>query len=166
MYVYIDEAIIENVWAIMNYFKISLWLILAAAALGLVSCDPLSSVDYKMYNKTNDTVTVTMHKAILASAYGGYDIEENDSVVSHCGEDDSTNVAILAPDQVLSVHREWSGLYREELVVPLWKYITSVKAGELEVAPGQWNQESVWHLKTDGGKRFQGESRHYTLILH
>ena len=150
----------------MDYFKISLWLILAAALLSLVSCDPLSSVDYRLYNKTNDTLAVEMYKEILTSAYGGYDIEENDSVVNHYGKDDTTNVAILAPDQVLSVHREWSGLYREEWVVPLWRYITSIKAGDSEVAPEQWNKESMWHLKTDGGKRFQGESRHYSIILH
>lgn len=150
----------------MRIFNITVCMAVVAVMMSLVSCDPLSSVDYKLYNKTNDTIAVTMYKEILTSAYGGYDIEENDSVVNHYGEDDTTNVAILAPDQVLSVHREWSGLYREEWVVPLWKYITSIKVGDLEVAPEQWNKESMWHLKTDGGKRFQGESRHYSLILH
>ena len=150
----------------MRIFNISVCMAVVAMVMSLVSCDPLSSVDYKLYNKTNDTVTVTMYKEIFSSAYGGYDIEENDSVVNHYGEDDSVSVAILAPDQVLSVHREWSGLYREEWVVPVWKYISSIKAGDTEVAPEQWNQESLWHLKTDGVKRFQGESRHYSLILH
>ena len=150
----------------MRIFNISVCMAVVAMVMSLVSCDPLSSVDYKLYNKTNDTVTVTMYKEILSSAYGGYDIEENDSVVNHYGEDDSVSVAILAPDQVLSVHREWSGLYREEWVVPVWKYISSIEAGDLEIAPEQWDQESLWHLKTDGGKRFQGESRHYSLILH
>lgn len=150
----------------MRIFNISVCMAVVAMVMSLVSCDPLSSVDYKLYNKTNDTVTVTMYKEILSSAYGGYDIEENDSVVNHYGEDDSISVAILAPDQVLSVHREWSGLYREEWVVPLWKYITAIEAGGLEIAPEQWNNELQWHLKTDGVKRFQGESRHYSLILH
>ena len=150
----------------MRIFNISVCMAVVAMVISLVSCDPLSSVDYKLYNKTNDTVTVTMYTEILSSAYGGYDIEENDSVVNHYGEDDSVSVAILAPDQALSVHREWSGLYREEWVVPVWKYISSIKAGDTEVAPEQWNQESLWHLKTDGVKRFQGESRHYSLILH
>jgi len=150
----------------MRIFNISVCMAVVAMVMSLVSCDPLSSVDYKLYNKTNDTVTVTMYKEILSSAYGGYDIEENDSVVNHYGEDDSISVAILAPDQVLSVHREWSGLYREEWVVPLWKYITAIEAGDLEIAPEQWNNESQWHLKTDGVKRFQGESRHYSFILH
>lgn len=150
----------------MRIFNISVCMAVVAMVMSLVSCDPLSSVDYKLYNKTNDTVTVTMYKEILSSAYGGYDIEENDSVVNHYGQDDSVSVAILAPDQVLSVHREWSGLYREEWVVPVWKYISSIKAADTEVAPEQWDQESLWHLKTDGGKRFQGESRHYSLILH
>ena len=150
----------------MRIFNIYVCMAVVAIVMSLVSCDPLSSVDYKLYNKTNDTVTVTMYKEILSSAYGGYDIEENDSVVNHYGQDDSVSVAILAPDQVLSVHREWSGLYREEWVVPVWKYISSIKAGDTEVAPEQWDQESLWHLKTDGGKRFQGESRHYSLILH
>ena len=150
----------------MRIFNIYVCMAVVAMVMSLVSCDPLSSVDYKLYNKTNDTVTVTMYKEILSSAYGGYDIEENDSVVNHYGQDDSVSVAILAPDQVLSVHREWSGLYREEWVVPVWKYISSIKAGDTEVAPEQWDQESLWHLKTDGGKRFQGESRHYSFILH
>ena len=150
----------------MRIFNISVCMAVVAMVISLVSCDPLSSVDYKLYNKTNDTVTVTMYTEILSSAYGGYDIEENDSVVNHYGEDDSVSVAILAPDQVLSVHREWSGLYREEWVGPLGKYITAIETGDLEIAPEQWNNESQWYLKTDGGKRFQGESRHYSLILH
>lgn len=150
----------------MRIFNITVCLVFVAVVMSLVSCDPLSSVDYKLYNKTNDTVTVTMYKEILSSTYGGYDIEENDSVVTHYGDGDTISVAILAPDQVLSVHREWSGLYREEWVVPLWKYITTIEVGNLEVASEQWNNEPQWHLKTDGGKRFQGESRHYSLILH
>lgn len=150
----------------MRIFNISVCMAVVAMVISLVSCDPLSSVDYKLYNKTNDTVTVTMYTEILSSAYGGYDIEENDSVVTHYGEGDTISVAILAPDQVLSVHREWSGLYREEWVVPVWKYISSIEAGDLEIAPEQWNNESQWYLKTDGVKRFQGESRHYSLILH
>ena len=149
----------------MRIFNISVCMAVVAMVMSLVSCDPLSSVDYKLYNKTNDTVTVTMYTEILSSAYGGYDIEENDSVVNHYGEDDSVSVAILAPDQVLWVHNEWNGLYREEQIVPFWKYIRSIKAGEKEFPADSWDNEAAWHLKTEGGKKFQGESRYYSIIL-
>ena len=95
----------------MKSLRISLWLALVAVLVtGLVSCDPISSVDYKIVNKQSDTVTVSMYEAILVSSYGGYSILEGDSVVASYGEDDSISVALLAPDQVLWVHDEWDGL--------------------------------------------------------
>ncbi len=145
--------------------SIASWMALLCIILGLTSCDPMSSVDYKIYNKTTDTVTVAMYKEILSSSYQGYDIEENDSVTTHYGQQDSIYVAVLAPDMVLTVKREWSGLYREELVVPAWKYIRSITAGTTELPTTAWADEAAWSLKTDGGGRFQDESRHYTLIL-
>ena len=142
-----------------------IWLAFLAAVTVLASCDPVSSVDYKIYNKTGDTVAVTMYREILSSAYGGFDIVENDSVTTHYGVADSIRVATLAPDQVLWVHNEWDGLYREEQIVPLWKYIQSIKSGDREFPPGTWDNEPAWHLSTEGGKRFQGESRYYSIIL-
>lgn len=147
-----------------NHFMISC-LSVICVVLSLTSCDPISSVEYKLYNKTADTVIVNMYTEILSSSYGGFDIQENDSVKTHYGIEDSVSVAILAPDQVLSVNREWDGLYREEQVIPLWKYITSIKVGASELPPDSWNNEPAWHLNTEGGKRFQGESRYYSLIL-
>jgi hypothetical protein len=148
----------------MRRFYFPLWLTAVAVIMSLTSCDPLSSVDYSIYNKTSDTVTITMYKEIMVSSYHGYDIQENDSVVTHY-EGDSLNVAVLSPDMVLSVRHEWTGLYREEQVVPFWKYIKSIKVGDEELAPGVWNTESAWKMKTKGGGRYQGESRYYDLIL-
>lgn len=142
-----------------------LWLTVMVVVMSLTSCDPMSSVEYKIYNKTTDTVTVAMYQEILSSSYGGYDIVENDSVTTHYGIEDSISVAILAPDQILVVHDEWDGLYREEQVIPYWKYIQSIKTGDSELPPNSWNNEPAWHLKTEGGKRFQGESRYYSLVL-
>ena len=142
-------------------------LILVALVAGvmLTSCDPLSSVEYKIHNKTSDTVVVTMHNEILDSSYQGFDIQESDSVITHYGSEDSISVAVLAPDMVLTVHDEWNGLYREEWVTPFWRYIKSIAVGESELPATSWNNESVWHLRVEGGKRFQGESRYYSIIL-
>ena len=148
----------------MKIINITLWMALLAVVLSLVSCDPMSSVDFKIYNKSTDTVTVAMYKEIMTSSYEGYTIIENDSVSTDY-EADSCNVAVLAPEQVLVVDNEWSGLYREELIVPFWKYITSIKKGENEVRPELWNNEAAWHLKTDGGGRFEDESRHYDIVF-
>lgn len=144
---------------------IILWLAALCLAAVLGSCDPMASVEYKIYNKTTDTVTVAMYKEILSSSYQGFDIQENDSVTTHYGKEDSVNVAVLAPEMVLTVKREWSGLYREEQVVPFWKYITSIKIGESELPAERWNNEAAWHLKKDGGGRFEDESRYYDLVL-
>lgn len=141
------------------------WLAMIAIVLSLASCDPMSSVEYKIYNKTADTVTVAMHKEILASSYQGYDIQESDSVITHYGSEDSVSVAVLAPDMVLTVRDDWSGLYHEEQVIPVWKYIKSVTVGKAELPAASWNTESAWHLRTEGGKRYQGESRYYSLTL-
>jgi len=104
---------------------------------------------------------VTLHVPTTA----GFTIEMSDSVPIHYGEADSVSVAILAPGQVLSVRDEWDGLYREEQIVPFWKYIKSITVGDDELPDILWNNEPAWHLNTEGGKRYQGESRHYILAL-
>ena len=150
----------------MKNLKRPLWLAgLAVISMSLVSCDPVSSVDFKLYNKTSDTVSVVMYKEILKSSYGGYAIVESDSVTTYYGEADSISVAVLAPDQILWVNDDWDGLYREEQIVPLWKYIQTIKAGDRELPSETWNNEPAWHLETKGGKRFEGESRYYILTL-
>ena len=73
-----------------------------AVMVSLASCDPVSSVEFKIYNKTTDTVTIVMYKEIMTSPYEGYTIIENDSVSTDY-EADSCNVAVLAPEQVLQV---------------------------------------------------------------
>ena len=143
---------------------LTLWTALLAVVLSLASCDPMASVEYKIYNKTADTVTVTMYKEIMSSSYRGYTIIENDSVSTEY-QADSCNIAVLAPEQVLVVDKEWSGLYREEQVVPFWKYIRSITVGETELSSGLWDNEAAWHLKTVGGGRFEDESRYYDLVL-
>ena len=149
----------------MRRIYTSVSLIAVFAVLLLTSCDPVSSLDYKIYNKTSDTVTVDMYKEILLSSYGGYSIVESDSVTTHYGKEDSVNVAVLAPDQVLWVHNEWDGVYREERIVYFWEFIKSIKQGDNELPADSWNNEPAWHLRTEGGKRFQGESRYYILTL-
>ena len=150
---------------IMRRIYTSVWLIAIFTILALTSCDPVSSVEFKIYNKTSDTVTVDMYKEILSSSYGGYSIVESDSVTTHYGEEDSVSVAVLAPDQILWTHKEWHGLYREEQIANLWQYIKSIKVGDKELPSESWKKEPAWHLRTEGGKRFEGESRYYTLTL-
>lgn len=141
-------------------------LVALSAALSLTSCDTMSSVDYKIYNMTEDSVTVTFYKEILVSPYEGYYIDENDSVTTFYGKEDSTYVAVLKPGQVLWTHNDWEGQYREERVVHLWEYIRSISIGEKELDPAAWNNEAAWHLKTEGGGRFsKEESRYYDLFL-
>ncbi len=143
----------------------SLWIAVLAIVVSLTSCDPMSSVDYKVHNMTGDTVTVAMYMEILSSDYQGFTIEQQDSLVGRYGQDDSVNVAILAPNQALAVHYDWSGLYREDFIVPLWQYISSIRVGCSVRPRDSWDNEPAWHLKVTGGKRFQGESRYYDLYL-
>ena len=111
---------------------------------------------------TADTVTVTFYRDLMTSPYQGYDIVENDSVTTH---QDSITVAVLAPNQYLIVQRQWSGLYREELVVPAWDYIASITVGDTALDRAQWTTESLWHVRTNGGRFVKDESRHYDLWL-
>ena len=146
--------------AIMRFFNISLWLGAAVIFLGLVSCDTMSLVEYNIHNITSDTVAVTFYKEIMSSPYQGYDIHENDSVITHYSAD-SCVVAILAPNQMLRISREWSDLYREEQVVHAWKYISSIRKGNSEVASSMWDNEAAWHHRTKGGGNFAKEESHY-----
>ena len=143
----------------------AIWLSVVAALISLTSCDPMSSMDYRVHNMTGDTVTVTMHELILTSDYQGFAIEDNDSVVIRYGENDSINVAVLKPNQVLWVHDDWNGLYREDFITPFWKFIRSIRVGDTELPATTWNTEQAWHLKTEGGTRFKGESRYYSIVL-
>ena len=142
-----------------------LWILAMSLVALLGSCDPSSSLTCRIYNKTSDTVTVSMYKEILASHFKGFTIVENDSVSTRYGDADSISVAVLAPDQVLMVEDVWSGPYREEQVIPLWKYIKSIAVGNRELPAAAWNDEAAWHLKTEGGGRFEGESRYYDLVV-
>lgn len=146
----------------MRGIRILLW---GMMALLLASCDPISSVEYNIYNLSGDTVRVDFYKEIMISNYQGYSIVESDSVTTRYTEADSVYVAVLAPKQRLTVLWEWHGLYREERVVPLWRYISSVKMGDTELATSQWADESLWHLNTKGGGHGEGESRYYDLYL-
>ena len=140
---------------------IALLFSILAAVVSLTSCDPLSSVEYNIHNISKDTVTVTFHKEIMTSSYQGFEIEENDSVTTHHGGDSASAVAVLAPNQHLKVHKEWHGLYREEQVVHVWKYISSIKQGDAEVASSMWDNESAWHHRTKGGGNFAKDESHY-----
>lgn len=143
----------------------ALWTALVAVIVSLTSCDPLSSVEYKINNLTGDTVEVTLYNEIMASPYQGFAIMEKDSVLDYYHEADSSIVAVLAPDQCLRVQYSWDGLYREERIVPLWRYVMAIAVGDSVLDPAAWNTESAWHLKTEGGGRFEGESRYYDLLL-
>jgi len=135
-----------------------------AMVLTLTSCDPLSSVEYKIHNMSTDTVTISFYKEIMTSAYHGYTVQENDSTITHY-ESDSNRVAVLAPGQVLEAHNQWSGLYREEQVIQLWKYIKEITIGDTPLEAQSWNDESRWRLRKTGGGFAQGESRYYNLVI-
>lgn len=144
----------------MRRLYLSVWLAALVAMVGLVSCDTMSSVEYRIHNASSDTVTVTFDRVMMSSPYQGYYLEENDSVTTHYS-DDSCNVARLAPNRQLTVRREWSGLYREELLVHAWRYISSIKVGDVKVDSTTWNNEAAWHHRTKGGGRFAKEESHY-----
>lgn len=141
------------------------WLTVICIVISLAACDTFSSVEYKIYNKTTDTVTVDMHEELLTSPYEGFTIQQNDSVKVHYGIEDSIHVAVLAPDMVLLVHREWSGLYREELMVHFWRYIKSITIGDTELPSSQWDNESAWRVKIEGGRFSKNEYRYYEILL-
>lgn len=148
----------------MKAIHITILLAALAAIMTLTSCDPLSSVDYKIHNATEDTVTVTMYEEIFASSYQGYTIEGDTANIRY-STDDSIRVAVLGPQQTLSFHDDWKGLYWEERITPAWRFIKSIKIGDNEIDRQQWSDEAAWHLRTEGGGRFEGESRYYDLWL-
>ena len=119
-----NECIYYRLTAMKEINSIILWLMTVALGLSLASCDPMSSLEYNIHNVTSDTVTVTFYRELMSSPYQGYVIRENDSVTTRYTAD-SCNVALLAPNQHLTIQREWHGLYREELFVHAWGYISS-----------------------------------------
>ncbi len=161
-----NDVIIENkciynrLAAMKKINAIILWLMAVTLGLSLASCDTMSSLEYNIHNVTSDTVTITFYKELMSSPYQGYEIRENDSVTTYYTAD-SCNVAILAPNQHLTIQREWHGLYREELVVHAWRYISSIKLGDTEVNSSIWDNEAAWHHRTKGGGNFEKEEFHY-----
>lgn len=145
----------------MRRINISIWMAVVGAILLLASCDTMSSSEYTIRNMTSDSVTVSFHPEIMSSPYSGFDVHRNDSVTTHYDGSDSIYAAILAPNQYLVIHREWHGLYREEHIVHAWKYLSSIKIGDVELDPSKWNNESVWHHRTKGGGKFAKEESHY-----
>lgn len=145
---------------------VRIFYILAITALmaALVACDPLSSVEYNVHNISGDTVEVTFYREIMTSPYQGYSVIENDSVTTRY-QSDSAVVAVLAPNQWLTVQHEWHGLYREEYIVPAWRYIHSITQGHDTVPQAHWADESLWHVRTTGVHFGKGESRYYDLWL-
>lgn len=141
------------------------WLLVVCLLAMLTSCDPMSSVEYRVRNMTADTVTVDMYKEIMTSDYRGYYIEQGDSVVQRFVPEDSIYLATVPPGQCLVVNDDWSGLYREEWIVPLWKYVKSIHVGNNQLDSLWWSNEQSWHLKTEGGGFGEGESRYYDLII-
>ena len=146
----------------MRQIQCAAWLQAFCLLLMLASCDPISSVEYNVHNMTGDTVRVVFHKEILTSPYQGYAVVESDSVTTHS---DSDRVALLPPDRYLTVQREWHGLYREEQVVPAWRYIAAIVQGNDTIDPARWNNEALWHFRTKGGGFGEGESRYYDLWI-
>lgn len=141
-------------------------LAIALCALSmLASCDPLSSVEYRVRNMTEDTVLVDMYRQIMTSSYHGYVVEEGDSVVLTVLPEDSIYLATVLPGQCFVARHQWSGLYREELIVPAWRYFKSITVGDTRLDSLWWSNEQSWHLKTEGGRRAEGESRYYDLFL-
>ena len=145
----------------MRRINISIWMAVAGIIMLLASCDTMSSLEYNIHNNASDTVTVTFYKEIMISAYAGFDVHESDGVTTHYDGSDSIYTAILAPNQQLTIHREWHGLYREELLVHAWRYISSIKIGDAEVDPSVWDNEAAWHHRTKGGGNFSKEESHY-----
>lgn len=145
----------------MRRINISIWVAVVGVILLLASCDTMSSSEYNIRNMTSDTVTVSFYQEIMTSPYSGYDVHKSDSVTTHYDGSDSIYVAMLAPNQYLTIHREWEGLYREEHIVHAWKYISSITVGDVELEPSKWNNEAAWHHRTKGGGKFAKEESHY-----
>ena len=47
----------------------------------------------------------------------------------------------------------------------LLEYTKTITVGKTELPAAAWDNESAWHLKTEGGGKFEGESRYYSLVL-
>jgi len=152
----------------MKTINILMLALAAVMGMALTACDPMSSVEYRIYNLTDDTVTISFYDEIMTSSFQGYTLEENDSVTTRFSpsqDNDSCLVAVLAPKRSMWAQYEWSGLYREEFIVPMWRYIKTITVGAAPLDSAKWGNESPWTLKVTGGKRFQGESRYYQLLV-
>jgi len=136
------------------------WLAMMAVVISLTACETSSSVEYNIHNVTTDTVIVTFFKSMMSSPYQGYDIIENDSVTTHY-QADSCNIARVGPNQHLTIHKQWSGLYREDELIHAWRYIQSIHKGDVEVPAQQWDNQSAWHHRSQGGGNFEKNESHY-----
>ena len=146
------QKFVDDIYAHTAFTSEDSLLVLLQKEPDKIMADPMMAITLEMYLKLMDLRMKNREES--------FDIEENDSVTTHHGED-SVTVAKLAPNQHLKIHREWDGLYREELIVHGWQYISSIKIGETKVDSTMWNNEAAWHHRTKGGGRFAKEESHY-----
>lgn len=120
----------------------------------IASCDPISSVEYRIYNFNSEIVTIELKKRIE------YDIYHEDSVKKHYASDD--NIVELEHYDFLELYYEWMN-NRAKSHTPLWEDISSIHIGDSIIPHTYWNNVENWEVRSRS--EIHGESIKYYLYL-
>ena len=120
----------------------------------IISCDPGSTVEYKICNMSNCDAIIELKGNV------GYNIIHKDSITYHHSSE-RANV-ILKPEEALRKYLEWMN-NRVEAHTPLWEEIINIKIGDSIVLPQYWNNADSWQKSSS--KDMYGEEINYNLYL-
>ena len=145
---------------IFNWFmrRIEFNVLCIVTILALLSCDPSSSVSYKIVNDSGSMAKIMLHSDV------NYRICRADSAGSWALSLESDTVC-LKVGAVLEHKLEWvhSSLQSH---VPLWERIEAICIGDSVIPAAQWRDRGNWQVDEKGGGQFDLEHVTYTLYLY
>ncbi len=120
----------------------------------MISCDPGSTVEYKIYNMSNYDAIIELKENVE------YNIFHKDSITYHHSSE--KNNIILKPKETLRKYCEWMN-NRVEAHTPLWEEILNIQIEDSIVPPQYWNNADCWQKSSS--KDMYGEEINYNLYL-
>ena len=131
------------------------FLIIIIALIVLVSCDPMSSVEYRIINLSHKNTVIEFKEGFY------YNVHHEDSTNFYYSTDNRT--AVLKHNEFISIYYEWINPTVESHT-PLWMELQDIQMEDSIVPREYWNNPKSWQKSGDKGI-MGGEEIKYNLFL-